>query len=299
MNFVFISARIQGLEQPYLEAVKSFLSHHHLVVESETSLSGNKARRLDLKAPSTFDPESVKTELVTLCDHHKTDHALIERELFLKKKKLFVFDMDSTLIQHEVIDEMAMVHGIGDQVKEITVRAMNGELNFDQSLTERVKLLKGLKKNLLQDISAKLTLMPGAEKLMKAAKKSGAKTVIASGGFSFFAEKILERLSMDAFYANTLAWDNDTLIGSVTGEVVNAEYKAALLVKLAGEEQLALSEVVAVGDGANDIPMLKKAGLGFAYHAKPRVRIEANHQLQHGPMETLLFFLNIPGDHFQ
>lgn len=298
MNFVFVCANPLELSSTFADDTKSLLTRFGFSVSQKHSVHSGKVLRYDLTGPQNLDEALLKRDLIALSDLHRTDLALMKSDIFYKPKKLLVFDMDSTLIQHEVIDEMAMAFGIGDQVKMITKRAMNGELNFDQSLSERVGLLKGLKKESLEKICSTLTLMPGAEKLIQVAKQNGAHTVIASGGFSFFADQICKRLGMHEFYANTLEWNGDTLTGKVSGEVVNAAYKAQLLEKLARKMNLGLDEVVAVGDGANDIPMLLKAGLGFAFHAKEKVRHEANHQMNFGPMHTLLYFLNITGEHF-
>ncbi len=298
MNYIFISARQAGLTMSFDEDARVLLGRHRFTIKRREELSPGKATRFFFEGPDNFELKSVREDLIKLSDVHETDLALMKEEIYLTPKKLFVFDMDSTLIQQEVIDEMAIAHGIGDEVKAITKRAMNGELNFDESLSLRVGLLNKLHKTKLDEIAHHLTFMPGAEKLIIALKSSGAKVVIASGGFSFFAKVIGQRLSMDEVYSNELHWDGEHLTGKVTGEIVNAAYKATLLETLASRQNIALNQTVAVGDGANDIPMLLTAGLGFAYHAKPRVRLEANHQLNFGPMNTLLFFLNIPGDHF-
>jgi phosphoserine phosphatase len=298
VNYIFISAREAGLTMSLYEDARDLLFRHHFTLKKKEDLSPGKVTRFNVEGPDNFDLVKLRTDLIKLSDVHQTDMALMNEDIYLAPKKLFIFDMDSTLIQQEVIDEMAIVHGIGDEVKAITKRAMHGELNFDESLSLRVGLLNKLHKSKMDEICTRLTFMPGAEKLIKAIKATGAKVVIASGGFSFFAKVIGERLSMDEVFSNELHWDGETLTGKVTGEIVNAAFKATLLKKLAAQEKISLNQTVAVGDGANDIPMLLAAGLGFAYHAKPKVRLEANHQLNFGPMNTLLFFLNIPGDHF-
>jgi phosphoserine phosphatase len=243
------------------------------------------------------DLEKIKFELMNLSNQHRIDTAFMRDNVFRFNKRLIVFDMDSTLIQHEVIDEMAAVHGIGDKVKEITERAMNGELNFDEALRERVALLKGLDRKKMEQIFERLELTPGAEKFIKMVKGLGFKTAIVSGGFKYFAENLRQKLGIDYAFANDLEWNGDVLNGKVKGQIVNAQQKAFILELLAQQEHIHLEQVVAVGDGANDLPMLAKAGLGIAFHAKEKVKREARHQMSHGPMTTILYFLGIPGNH--
>jgi phosphoserine phosphatase len=234
---------------------------------------------------------------MAISNHFQVDMALIPQDGLRSKKKLIVFDMDSTLIQHEVIDEMAIIHGIGDKVKLITDRAMNGELNFDEALKERVKLLKGFDKNSMTEIMKNLKLTPGVETLMSEVKKRGIKTAVISGGFTYFAESLKDRLGLDYAFANELEFDGNKLTGNILGRIINAEEKARLVDELAKKENLQLSEVVAVGDGANDLLMLARAGLGIAFHAKEKVKREAKFHLSFGPMSTLLYFIGIPGNH--
>lgn len=244
-----------------------------------------------------LDETKLKFDILSLSDSHKVDISLMTKEAFLHPKKLVVFDMDSTLIQHEVIDEMAILHGVGAKVSSITERAMNGELNFNQSLSERVSLLKGFSKKQMEELTHSLKLTPGAEKLISTLKAQGYKTAIISGGFKHFGEHFRKKLGMDYAFCNDLAWENDLLTGTISGEVVNAEKKAELMEMIAQKENLSLKDVVAVGDGANDLLMLAKAGLGIAFHAKPKVKQAAKFHVSHGPMTTILYFLGIPGKH--
>ena len=243
---------------------------------------------LDLK-----NPEEVRKEIQPIAGKFSFDSALVQNDLLKAPKILFIFDMDSTLINGEVINELAHLHGVGDQVREITVRAMNGDLNFDQSLSERVKMLKGLTRKQMHDLDKRLLLNPGVEEFVKRAKALGHKTAIASGGFKFFAEDLQIRLGMDYSYSNDLEFDQDLLTGSVIGEIINAEAKAVLVDVLAERENLTPAQVVAVGDGANDLLMLAKAGMGVAFHAKEKVRREANFHINYGPMTSLLHYLNL------
>lgn len=209
------------------------------------------------------------------------------------KPKLVVFDMDSTLIQNEVIDEMAMLFGKGEEVKLITERAMNGELDFDGSLKARVSLLKGLNQENLKDVLKVLKVTKGVPEFLQTCKRHGVKSAVVSGGFQFFANHFKELLGLDYAYANTLEFQDGQLTGNVTGEIVNGNRKAILLQELAAKEGLLLDETIAIGDGANDIPMLKKAGLGFAFHAKEKVKREIQHQINFGTMDVISYYLDL------
>lgn len=237
--------------------------------------------------------EVLNQDLVNLSQLHRVDIALIPQEIFESPKKLAVFDMDSTLITAEVIDEMALRHGVGDQVKLITARAMNGELDFNQSLTERVALLRGFHRCHMQEIVRELTFTPGTPEFLKVLHSKGIKTAIASGGFEYFARSVQTRLEMDDVFANNLEFDGDHLTGRIQGEIVNAERKARIIEELAEKYNVSLKEVIAVGDGANDIPMLLKAGTGIAVHAKEKVQRSVRLRINFGAMTAALSYLNL------
>lgn len=245
----------------------------------------------------TFDGEHLNLglfnqNLMNLSGIHRIDMGLIPEKIFETKKKLVIFDMDSTLITAEVIDEMALKFGVGEKVKLITAKAMNGELNFDQSLTERVALLKGFSKNHLQEILQGLRFTPGTPEFLGILKQMGIKTAIASGGFKFFAENIQAKLGMDYAFANELEYEGELLTGRIQGSILNAEAKERIVMELGQKEQLTPEEIVAIGDGANDIPMLLKAGLGIAIHAKEKVQRSAHYRINFGPMTHALGFMN-------
>lgn len=207
--------------------------------------------------------------------------------------RLVVFDMDSTLIQAEVIDELAIEAGVGERVKLITEKAMQGELNFDESLRARVALLQGLPETALQKVFNRISLNPGVAECLERLRSHGIKTAIASGGFRYFAQLFAARLQMDFYFANELEIQTGVLTGKISGEILNAQTKAEILSTLARQLNLSLSQVVAVGDGANDLPMLRAAGLGVAFHAKEKVQREAAALINYGSMETLLDFIGI------
>jgi phosphoserine phosphatase len=266
-------------------------------IEKTERLTEQGLRAVDLHLALAGDVEELKRRLLELSNRYQTDMALIPHDETRANVRLIVFDMDSTLIRQEVINELARVHGVGEAVGKITERAMNGELNFNQALAERVALLKGLDRATMESIMSRLTLSPGVDTLLREVKKKGFKTAIVSGGFQFFAENFRRRLGMDYVFANDLEIEDDVLTGRVQGRVINAAAKAQIVEELAAREGISLDQVVAVGDGANDLPMLAKAGFGIAYHAKELVRREAPYQVGHGSMTTLLYFLGIPGNH--
>ena len=247
--------------------------------------------------PEEIDMNQLKTKLLEISNTYQVDAAFLKDNVWRRNKRLIVFDMDSTLIQSEVIDEMAKSHGVADEVIKITDMAMNGEIDFDESLKKRVSYLKGMNKNELKNILENLTFTPGAEDFIKTVKSFGFKVALISGGFTFFAEALKEKLGLDYAFANELEEKNGVLTGAVTGQIVNAEQKAILLRLISQQEGLNLEQVVAIGDGANDLPMLSTAGLGIAYHAKDIVRKKAGHHMSHGPMTTILHFLGVVENH--
>lgn len=300
-KFVLCAVSTTPVPEAFHRDLATLLLSHKADAEKHVHLSqsGLWAWDMPIHFKEAHDEEKLKSDLIDLSNLHRVDVALLPDLPTRTNKKFIVFDMDSTLIQHEVIVEMAQDYGVGDKVKEITERAMNGELAFDDALRARIALLKGFPRSNMEKIASRLQLTSGAQKLIQVLKKHGYKTAILSGGFQYFAKGIQERLGIDYVYANDLDWDGDTLSGEVNGKIVNAEFKADMIDVLARQEKLDVEQMVAVGDGANDIPMLLKAGLGIAFHAKEKVRRKARHQLSHGPMTAILYFLGIPGDHHE
>ena len=213
--------------------------------------------------------------------------------IYTRNRKLVVFDMDSTLIQVEVIDELAKLAGVGAQVAEITESAMRGEIDFKESFRQRVALLKGLKEVELKKITELLPLAEGAEIVTKTLKGLGYKLGILSGGFTFVGEYLREKLGLDYVYANTLDVRDGEVTGEVIGEIIDGERKAELLRKLAEKESINLDQTIAVGDGANDLPMISLAGLGVAFHAKPIVREKAGNTISTVGLDGLLYLIGI------
>ena len=239
---------------------------------------------------SPEDPESVHAEAIIRSRLDTAPVDLIVQPAAGRRKRLLVADMDSTIVIGETLDELATLAGIGDQVVPITRRAMNGEIGFEEALRERVGLLRGKPAGLLDETLAGITLMPGAQTLVRTMAAHGAATVLVTGGFHIFADVIAARCGFGTVEANTLDVAAGMLAGTVSGPIVGKERKRAALLEHAGQRGLALSDALTVGDGANDLPMLHAAGLGVAYHAKPTVRAQVGTRVDHGDLTALLYF---------
>jgi len=217
--------------------------------------------------------------------------AILNKRPVLEQPGLIVMDMDSTVIQMECIDEIAKLAGVGEQVSEVTELAMQGKLDFTQSLNSRVACLAGLEESLLANIRNTLPLMPGIETLLSCLRANGWKLAIASGGFTYFADHLMVRLDLDAAVSNQLQIEQGKLTGKVQGQIVDAKVKAQTLKQLAEEYGIPIKQTIALGDGANDLVMMQAAGLGVAYHAKPLVREQAQAAIRFHGLDTLLHYL--------
>ncbi|OZG71539.1 phosphoserine phosphatase SerB [Hahella sp. CCB-MM4] len=237
------------------------------------------------------DLNGLKKEFLQVANELAVDIAFQKDDIFRRNRRLVVFDMDSTLIEAEVIDELAKEAGVGDQVAEITESAMRGELDFSQSFRKRVGLLKGLPETVLENVCQRLVLTEGAEKLISTLRKLGYKTAILSGGFTYFAKHLQQKLGIDYIYANELDIKDGLVTGEVTGRIVDGARKAELLHEIAAREGVQLQQVIAVGDGANDLPMLSAAGLGVAFRAKPLVKESAKHSISTLGLDSILYLL--------
>ncbi|MGL4292931.1 MAG: phosphoserine phosphatase SerB [Bacteroidales bacterium] len=239
-----------------------------------------------------IDTEKMQSEFMKLSTDLGFDISFQEDNMYRRSRRLICFDMDSTLIQTEVIDELAERAGVGEKVKAITESAMRGEIDFSESFRERVALLEGLDISVMDDIAHHLPYTEGLERMMRVLKKMGFKTAILSGGFTYFGNYLKEKLGFDYVYANELEIDDQgKLTGRHVGEIVDGKRKAELLKLLAQVENVDIQQTVAVGDGANDLPMLATAGLGIAFHAKPKVKETAGQSISTIGLEGVLYFL--------
>lgn len=244
------------------------------------------------------DRGAMQARLMALASETEMDFSLQKDDMYRRMRRLICFDMDSTLIQTECIDELAERAGVGDQVRAITASAMRGEIDFKESFTRRVALLKGLDVSVMKDIAEHLPITEGTDRLMSVLKTCGYKIAILSGGFTYFGEYLQRRYGIDYVYANELEIDdNGKLTGRYVGEVVDGRRKADLLKLIAQTERVNLAQTIAVGDGANDLPMLSEAGLGIAFHAKPRVVKKAGQSINTLGLDGILYFLGFKDSH--
>lgn len=258
-----------------MQRVSAVISQYGLTIERIERLSARVALNASSEKSKAAleisvrgvpsDAQALRADFFALSEELNIDIAFQKDDLFRRNRRLAVFDMDSTLIEAEVIDELAKAAGVGEQVAAITERAMRGELDFRASFKERMALLKGLDVGVLDEIGASLRLTEGAENLFAELKRLGYKTAILSGGFSYFAKQVQARLGIDYVFANELEVVDGKVTGVAVEPIVDAQRKADLLQQLASEEGLQLEQTIAVGDGANDLPMLSLAGLGVAF----------------------------------
>jgi phosphoserine phosphatase len=258
--------------------------------------NANACVELRISGNAQTHPEAearMRAALLLIAQEEEVDIAFQRESIFRRNRRLFAFDMDSTLIQGEVIDELARMAGVADKVVAITAAAMRGEIEFQESFRRRVALLKGLPADRVYSLLDKIPLVEGADRLTRTLKLLGYKTAILSGGFHFFGDHLQKRLSIDYIYANDLDIEDGLVTGLVKTPIVDGPRKASLLQEIADREKISLEQVVAVGDGANDLPMLKLAGMGIAFHAKPLVRQSADHALSYLGLDCLLYLIGV------
>jgi len=291
----------RNLEASHLAAVTEVTAQQGLNIDKIVRLSGriilgnadiNGQACIEFSArgePNSAD--ELRQSLLKLAGEQNIDIAYQEDNIFRRSRQLVVFDMDSTLIDAEVIDELAVEAGVGEQVAAITEAAMRGEVDFKQSFMQRVALLEGLSEGVLQSVAKRLRLNDGAEYLLKSLNQLGFKTAIVSGGFTFFARHLQKQLGVDYVYANELDVVKGVVTGNVVGEIIDGQRKAEILVEIANKLGLSLEQVIAVGDGANDLAMLNIAGLGIAFRAKPLVKASAKQAISNVGLDGILYLL--------
>ena len=291
----------KSLSARQIEAATEIIANHGLNIDSIVRLTGRRSIRVDSDSRACIqfsirgtisDRAELQAELMHTCSELGMDFSLQRDDMYRRARRLICFDMDSTLIQTECIDELAMRAGVGDQVKAITESAMRGEIDFKESFTRRVALLKGLDSSVMREIADHLPITPGTDRLMTILKRCGYKIAILSGGFTYFGERLRQKYGIDYVYANELEIGEDgKLTGRYLGDIVDGKRKAELLRLIAQVEKVDLQQTIAVGDGANDLPMISEAGLGIAFHAKPRVVANAPQGISTIGLDGVLYFL--------
>jgi phosphoserine phosphatase len=293
----------RAISANHLARVSAIVAEHGLNVDRIERLSGrlslavhspdaNACVELTVSGDSSSE-QSMRAAFLATAHDLKIDIAFQRESIFRRNRRLFAFDMDSTLIEGEVIDELARLAGVADEVMKVTESAMRGEIEFQQSFRRRVSLLRGLPEARVHELLDTIPLVEGAEQLIGTLKMLGYKTAILSGGFNFFAQHLQKRLGIDYVFANDLDIADGMVTGEVRTPIVDGARKAELLRQIADLENISLDQVVAVGDGANDLPMLGIAGMGIAFRAKPLVRQTASHAVSFLGLDSLLYLIGV------
>jgi len=291
----------RGVAAEQLSAVAGIVERYRLAIDGIRRLSGrltldnsDAAARACIEISlrgELVDARGLKADLLSAAGRLAFDFSVQEDTVYRRNRRLVAFDMDSTLIKAEVIDELARVHGVGDEVAAITERAMRGEIDFKESFRRRVGLLKGLPERAFAEVAAAVPLADGAQRLIAALKHFGYRTAIISGGFTYVGDRLKRELGIDYVYANALEIRDGSVTGEVVGDIIDAERKANLLRALCLKESIAMAQSIAIGDGANDLPMLAAAGLGVAFHAKPIVKESASHAISNFGLDSVLYLM--------
>ena len=295
-NFMYaVTCLGEKITAQVVAQISNAIYSENVNIERITQLSQGELGCIEMivKTDKTINVQDMTRKLLSISSDFGVDIAVQKEDIFRRSKRLVVMDMDSTLIQVEVIDELAKSAGNGEEVSGITSKAMNGELSFNESLNKRVELLRGLDENILDEIYHNIPFTPGAKKLVKILKKLGYKTAVISGGFTFFTDRLKNELGLDYAFANKLEIKDGKLTGKVLGEIINGESKAKILEDIADKENITLDQVVAIGDGANDLLMLDKAGLGIAFNAHKTVREKADYNISQENLDSIIYLLGI------
>lgn len=297
------------LSAKQIAAVTRILAGQGLNIDAIKRLTGRQPldeSKLGVRACIEFslrgtprDLEEMQRDLMRLSNELEVDFSLQRDNMYRRMRRLICFDMDSTLIQTECIDELAEKAGVGEQVRAITESAMRGEIDFKESFAQRVALLKGLDESVMKDIAENMPITEGVERLMFVLKRYGYKIAILSGGFTYFGEYLQKKFGIDYVYANELEIVDGKLTGRYLGDVVDGKRKAELLRLIAQVEKVDIAQTIAVGDGANDLPMLSLAGLGIAFHAKPKVVANARQSINTIGLDGVLYFLGFKDSYLE
>ncbi|MFR9648857.1 MAG: phosphoserine phosphatase SerB [Rikenellaceae bacterium] len=290
------------ISSQHIASITKLITEQGLNIDDINRLTGRMPLNPSVRAPksciefsvrgSLEDRAALQEGLIEVSDHD-VDVSLQADNIYRRSRRLICFDMDSTLIETEVIDELADRAGVGNEVREITEQAMRGEIDFTESFERRVALLKGLDVDVMADIAKNLPITEGVERMMTILKRVGYKTAILSGGFTYFGRYLKERFGFDYVYANELEIENGKLTGRYLGQVVDGKRKAELLQLLCQFENINIAQSIAVGDGANDLPMLNLAGLGIAFRAKPKVKANAKQSISTTGIDGILYFVGL------
>ncbi|MBC8392133.1 MAG: phosphoserine phosphatase SerB [Deltaproteobacteria bacterium] len=293
---------VMGIDRPGLIAsISGFLYESFINVEQIRMIARGEYIAMEITI-DTSDVEDIQSLRKKLYKHSETlalDISLRDEDVFTKPKRVVLFDCDSTIIQQEIIDELAKVAGVAKAVKKLTSEAMNGKINFDQALKNRVKLLKGLSVEKINDLIQSINLTPGAEELISTLRYMGFKVGVISGGFSFFTDHLRERLNLDYVFANELEVKDGVATGKIKGKIIDAQQKSEIMKKIALQENISIDQIVAVGDGSNDRFMLRDAGLAIAFNPKEILKDYSDGVITSENISGLLYFLGVPDTYIE
>ena len=290
---------LMGKDRPGIVAsVSGMFSENGINIETIKMIARGEyiATEITIDTSDVLDIKKMRRMLYVFSETSGLDESLRDYNIFQKQKQVVIFDCDSTIIQGEIIDELARVAGVGETVKEMTIKAMNGEMSYTEAVKKRVSLLKGLTVEQLEILTKGIHLTPGAEELIATLHRMGYKVGVISGGFTFFTDYLKKHLNLDYVFANELAVENGVVTGEIKGDIVDAKRKGDILQKIAKTERISLDQIVAVGDGANDRFMLENAGLAIAFSPKEILKEYSDGMITTDNLSGLRYFLGIPDD---